>query len=282
MPVWAQPQIMLLGVGASGQSFVGAGDIDTGAFGWWGLRAYSGLKAGTKAANVCNASDVSCVDINTLANGKFDVVTAQASPLSCTSGACTIKTLYDQTGSTNCSSSACDLTQATISLRPTLTFNCLGTTLPCAAFTSTQSLKNTTGITSTQPYTMSAVGERTSSFTSSECLLCAVGGTPSLGFSTTANAVFVVAGTGVSLTGNPDSAFHAIQGLLNGASSILYSDGVSSGTVSAGTSTATTLCVGACTTRFLTGNFVEAGIWPGSLSANFSTMNSNQHTYWGF
>jgi hypothetical protein len=32
----------------------------------------------------------------------------------------------------------------------------------------------------------------------------------------------------------------------------------------------------------ITGTIFEVGIWSSDKSANYATMNSNQHTYWGF
>lgn len=114
-------------------TFQGPGDVlGTGWVLWFGLRAFSAATVGTKAANICNSGDATCADVNTLTNGNFDVTTATGAPLNCggAGGTCTIKTLYDKSGTLSCTT-ACDLTQATIANRPTLVFNCINTTLPC-------------------------------------------------------------------------------------------------------------------------------------------------------
>src|ERR1700733_9426847 len=44
-------------------SYTGPGDVVPGALAWWGLRAYGAATAGTKAINICRASDSTCEDI---------------------------------------------------------------------------------------------------------------------------------------------------------------------------------------------------------------------------
>jgi hypothetical protein len=119
------------GPGGGAPAYSGPGDVTTGWSFWVGLRALSGATAGTKSANICNSGDANCADVNTLANGNFDVATATGAPLRCggTGGTCTIKTLYDKVSTNN-------LTQTTIANRPTLHLNCLNTSLPCADFAS--------------------------------------------------------------------------------------------------------------------------------------------------
>jgi hypothetical protein len=61
--------------GGGGGGYTGPGDIAPGAKAWWGLRAYSAAKRGTRAVNVCNVSDVACVDFNTDATTGTLVIT---------------------------------------------------------------------------------------------------------------------------------------------------------------------------------------------------------------
>lgn len=269
-------------------SYSGPGDIASGALAWWGLRAYSLATAGTKAANVCNASDANCADVNTLANGDFDVSTAQGAPLSCggAGGTCTIKTLYDQSGSLACTGSvACSLTQATIASRPTLTFSCLGA-LPCMTWTSSQVMRSVTnpGWSSShaQPFSGSAVGERTGSFTSFADIVAPSDTQVQLGFANSANSALLYAGSIATATA-ADSAWHALQGLWSGASSVISVDG-SASTVNAGTTGLTGAqqpCMGSCNNG-LTGKSTEAGVWASDISSSFVALSSNQHSYWGF
>jgi hypothetical protein len=64
-----------LGPFASGGGYVGPGDI-VSFTAWWGFRAYSAARAGTKAIRIVRASDSAQSDINSLANGSLDAATA--------------------------------------------------------------------------------------------------------------------------------------------------------------------------------------------------------------
>src|SRR5216684_5005777 len=115
---WSEGRGWLTGAGwlplaKSGVAFVGSGDIVGGWQVWYGLRAFSAAKRGTKAINVCNVSDVACADFLTDATtGALVVTTVGGSD--CSVVVCIIKTLYDQSGALACTG-ACDNTQATIS-----------------------------------------------------------------------------------------------------------------------------------------------------------------------
>lgn len=280
----ANPQQILI---ALGSKYSGPGDVVSGAMAWWGLRAYSNAKAGTKAANICNASDTNCADVNTLTNGNFDVATSQGAPLNCggAGGTCTVKTLYDQSGSTLCiGSTACNLTNTTIANRPTLTFNCVGA-LPCMTWASpTVQVLSSLGLiaTQSQPFSVSAVGERTGAFTSIGDIAGGASNGFQFGFGGSANTALLYAGTITTATA-ADSTLHALQGLANGASSVISVDG-SPTNVSAG---ANTLFSGSVLTmgknnNGLTGLVMEQGLWGSSISSSFSALSINQHAYWGF
>lgn len=264
-------------------TYTGPGDISANATAWWGLRAYSAAQRGTKAANVCIPVDVACADLSTDAiTGKLVISTIGGS--SCAVVTCTIKTLYDQTTGGNCTGT-CDLTQATIATRPVLTLNCVGT-LPCMTFTraSTTSMVSAAyGSTPAQPISASAVGERTATFTSfADMTSGRSGGSVQLGFGNSANTALLFAGTVQTATAN-DSTPHAVQGLYSGVASKLYIDG-SSTTLSAGTNGlggGDGLSIGSGNNA-LDGFVCEAGWWISDTSANFSAMNSNQRSFWGF
>lgn len=270
---------------SGGGAYQGPGDIVSGAIAWWGLRAYSAAKAGTKAASICDVSTgLTCSDVNTLANGNFDVATAAALPQCAT--ACQVATLYDQTGNTNCGGSACDLTQASGALRPTLTFNCQGI-LPCMTWVgaASENLHATNSLSSslTQPFTGTAVGKRTTVVSFADILgeVIAGGGTVQIGFDSSANHALAFAG---SVPGAPpvanDNAMHALNVVFNGASTNLNVDG-GSNTVSAGTNSLPGVCMGNCNNP-LVGKSYEGGWWSGDKSASFASLYGNEHTYWGF
>jgi hypothetical protein len=78
-----------------------------------------------------------------------------------------------------------------------------------------------------------------------------------------------------------DSVWHALQGLI-AATGNVYLDGTSN-TGSPGTPTpgGNTL-IGNGVGGFLTGAVSEAGTIASNASANFSALNSNQHSFWSF
>jgi len=266
----------------SAPPYTGAGDVVTGAYAWAGLRSYSSASRGTKVARVCNASDTNCADINSLSSdGSFDLATAQASPLSCADDACTVKTMYDQSGASSCGG-PCDLTQATIASRPTLKFNC-GASLPCLHFTGTQILESGNMGPYSVPFTYAAVAERTS--VSSTVFF----GTYYARFYFTGSAGTIALINGAEFDGSAtDNAMHSLLGIFNGASSVIVSDGTSSTGDAGATGQLGSDHISFGAAPFgsglnLTGYIREGGIWQiGFSSGQRTSMNSNQHTFWGF
>lgn len=269
-------------------AYVGPGDVVSGARFWYGLRAYSLATAGTAAARICNSGDANCADVNTLANGDFDVATATGAPLNCggAGGTCTIRTLYDQTGGNNCSASTCNLGNATIGNRPTLSFNCIGSK-PCMTFTSASSqvLTAATSLTSTiTPHTYSAVAQTTNTGAARHLIGTNAATATQLGYPATNNTVQGFSGSSRTATASAGS-YHALQAVL-GTSADMNVDGTSTtgNTGTAGLLTAT-ISIGAISgTQFMSGQILEAGGWNNlGFSAGQSTsMSANQRAYWGF
>ena len=276
--------MMLASSAASGGGgYSGPGDVvTTNWIAFNGLRAFSSATRGQKLANVCDAADAHCADMLSDAT-TGNAVVPSSNPNCSSSGNCTVKTLYDQSGSLACASTACDLTQATIANRPTLTIGCTGGKV-CLTFTATQSLSSgSVSPFASQPFSGSLVGERTGNFTTQMIFTGAVGGDVQVAFLSSANTGYVYAGTVASTTVS-DSAFHSIQGVFNNASSVLDVDG-SSSAVSSGVNNFTTgICMSnSCAGGFgITGNIAEVAWWAADKSASFAAMNTNQHTYWGF
>lgn len=134
-----------------------------------------------------------------------------------------------------------------------------------------------------QSYTLSAVGERTGSTSSFSDILGNSDTSPQLGFSNSTNTALQFAGSVATATAN-DNIFHAMNAIYNGASSTFYIDG-SSNSVSAGTDPITSANAFNLGTgnNALTGNIAEVGVWSSAFSGGqLSSMNSNQHSYWGF
>jgi hypothetical protein len=197
---------------------------------------------------------------------------------------CTGKVFYDQMGGGQCGGN-CDISNSTIGNRPILTINCIGS-LPCLTFASANSQTIKRGAPNTfaaqaQPFTISVVGFETTNVTGG--LLTASGGIGTSFRSTPAIGVRATTDFNVSIA---SSTWYAIQGIANGASSILYINGASNsgsaGTV--GYASGNNPQMGTDDfNEFLNGNIVEGGIWGiGFSSGQQSSMNSNQRTYWGF
>lgn len=265
-------------------SYTGPGDVRTSAMAFWAFRAYSAAQAAAlvKSVQLCTASDALCTDIRVTSAGGLNASDITAS--GCGSiNTCTIKILYDQSGANNCAG-PCDLSQTIIASRLTFTNNAIGS-LPCMADAGAGSLVNTTNFagTLTQPFTVSMVAERTAAFTSFNAAFGSGTGARH-GFSNSANTILNFEGS-IATASASDSVFHAVQNTANGASSVIYVDG-SSSTVSSGSNTLTTsLGVGIApgTSNVLNGNVCEVGLWTGAFSGgDNASMNSNQHTYWGF
>lgn len=213
-----QPNIAQLQPAPSGAAYSGPGDVQgTGWVWWFGLRAFSAATAGTKAANICNSGDATCNDVNTLANGNFDVATATGAPLNCggAGGTCTVKILYDKSGGTNCTT-ACNFTQATPASRPILVFNCINTTLPCIRWSSATTAMTTPAMTGTftQPFSASFVYKNTAAGFSDYVSL---GGQVAINLAVSTNTLTVYAGS-FPTTASTDGVFHSVQATWNNSS----------------------------------------------------------------
>jgi hypothetical protein len=290
-------QMTLLGAGkattAVPPTFTGAGDLSlTGIQAYWGLRAFTSATRGNKLINACNSTggvDVGCGDMFSDATTGI-LVSATISGITCPGANCTVKTIYDNSGQTFCTPGACDLTQATVSQRPTLGISGLNS-LPCMQFTagSNTFLANSVnyntvqaGAITAQPFTVSYVAVRTSGVAYMDAFASGAG--VQAGFDTTANKVFVYAGSNLPTATATDGVFHAVQTIWNGASSVLYVDGSSTTTASTpGTnSLGITLSIGG-SSSLLTGCVAEVSLWNAAFSgANNSTMNTNQHSTSGW
>jgi len=276
---------MMMGVGKAaavgGCSYTGPVDVVAGPTILYSTRAASTATCGNKLMNVCNVSDVACGDLSSSAStGKMVISTIGGS--NCSIVTCTIKTWYDLSGNAN------DTTQSTIASRATFTVSCQNSQ-PCATCAGSCIYASGSAISTTQPFTMISYAERTGATTSLNSIARSVTTTIILEFTTSANQAGITAGTLATATAS-DNAFHSINAVANGASSLLSIDGATA-TVSANTNamSAKVFCVGtgnnACTSAAsgLNGNLTEVGIWgsTGFTTSNLTSMNTNQATFWG-
>jgi hypothetical protein len=100
----AHAQMLLTGAGSSksggGGVFTGVLDIVPTAVAGWGLRAPSAAYATGlgKLANICTPSDALCADVNSDANGNFNLAGTPSLTCNNSTSICTIKTFYDLSG----------------------------------------------------------------------------------------------------------------------------------------------------------------------------------------
>lgn len=275
-------------------------DINGAAYAFWstrcGAKTYAGnLMDVTDSATgnttgtrlQCSAGGV----ISSLVSGAAcTFVTGNAcSPLATTCAtACNVRTVYDQSGATNCTT-ACDATQATNASRPTLTQNCQNGKI-CLTVAATTMSTSALSAAQAQPLTGSFVATRTGS---TAAVMNAMGGSGAniqLGFSNAASTLSMFGGGAFAATAAlyTEAIPHAVQGVFNGASSAIFIDGAA-GTLSVnpGATGFTTgggeiLGLAGCPCNALTGKWFEDGWWAGDKSANNFAMNSSQRIYWNF
>lgn len=279
--------------------YTGPGDVVAAAIAWWGARcytaAYSGLVADiTDAATgnttgtrlQCSSGTVSAL----VSASACTFVTGNACSALATTClvSCNVVTLYDQSGNTNCSAAACNITQATNANRPIFTQSCNGA-LPCIKFVNASNTTLTSGsLTSTAtPITFSLV----SSFSTAVGFAAVMGGfgnPPFFGLSNdnTPEIQIFTQGSALTLTSSIVTGLppQAVQAVFNGASSNLVVNATSnSGSLNTGNNLSGPLTIGA--DGFgdaYTGDFFEGGIWGIAFnSTQQSNMCHNQFSYWG-
>jgi len=283
-----------LDAAAAPPAYTGPGDVISGAAAFWGLRGYTAAFSGA-VANICDAATgATCADA-TWAAGVLTLPTIGGSPCDNSVNICQVKTLYDQSGALACAgSTACDLTQATAALRPTLVVagaanGCPATSFPCMAFVraSTQCLLKATSYTRVQPISVIFTGIRTGNTTLAQQVVAANSAALAIGWTTSADTIRISAGTGVNQASVVDNSWHAVQGIWSSSVGAISADGTTTTTNNgANAFSSSSLVLGAqnttCTTSALDGKLVEAGIWPADITASIAALNSNAHSYWGF
>lgn len=290
-----------ISVSGGGGGYTGPGDVVSGAVAWWGLRCYRNAYSG----NVADLTDTSTGNTTgTRLQCSSGTVSALVSGSACTfvtgnacssiavtcAVSCNILTLYDQSGANNCTSTACDLTQSINASRPLFAASGLGgrPTLNCNSGSGVLVSNNALGGSVPGPYTISAVAERVSGSTVDYPLIVGSATTVFGAFFDVHTAGNVAMYTGALIPTAPaaDNAFHAAQFIFNSSSSAFYVDGTASGAVDTGNTDdypGQQFAFCATGVQTLTGFVQEAGLWSvGFSSGQQSSMNSNQHAYWGF
>jgi len=254
-------------------SYVGPGDIVSGAAAFYGLRAYNAAYAtgSNKAINVRRSSDNTAMDILILSNGNLDVATA----MTFANGSnLFITEWYDQTGNGN------HMVQATAGTQPQLLLTGANG-LPTVSANGSQNLATSGSPASgATVYTIVAVAERTGAFTSFGSVLSTSTGAF---FDNATNAVTLYAGTLAVVGVASDSVLHAMQFIANDPSSFIDVDGANTPTGSSGG-----IAFGSPASLFnggslpATADISEAGIYAAAFnSTQVANMWANQKAYWG-
>lgn len=288
-------------------AYSGPGDVVSGAFAWWGLRAYNNALASsgvstTPAIDVLGVTTVTSCTIFLKGDGTggLDLTTAGAGGIGnqCASGAttfctvtntsCTISKMYDQSGGLQCAGSPCHLFQTTAASQPGLTFNCQNG-FPCVTGTSVAGqylCASAASTTTAQPLTLVGAVKPTS---------IPSGSTVVVGTHTGSIQVTLVAGPLWRMfAGTPQTVATSLNvwtsliGVFNGASSTFDING-SATTVNPGTgsiSAGLKLClfgISNVANTELIGNGAEGGFWSSAFnSTQYGNMNSNIRSYWAF
>jgi len=269
-------------------SYRGPGDIVAGAFGWWGLRAYSLAKAGTVAINLRRDSDNATLDFRTRSNGSLDV-SSIASWLGAANAFVT--KLYDQTGNGN------DLIQATGANQPSLILSGFGSfpTMRFGAVT-TNWLITASGYSISQPYTVSFIAKRTTFDSSYHAVFSSYNEGGQLGdmecdFDNASGFMGAWGDTATELQlPASENVFHSGEAVFNTASSIFCLDGTNAlgaggnGAIGGGVGGPGKFSMGMLQphgSESLIGDIFECGFWTSAFSlSQVAAVNSNKRSYW--
>lgn len=264
-------------------TFQGPGDIVSGATIWGSCaRVYQASLAST-ATSLCDLVDSAApsVVICTLrgsATGFVDLagtyctgsVAPSAKCAAATGAVCNISKIYNQTGGVTGWSST------TAANQPQLLFSALNG-LPGIQSASPRNFPSA-AITQAAPISFSFVYERTGSFTTIGNVLSIGGGSILVGAAVAVNTAQLNA---LTATGVADSVFHASQNIENGASSVIYIDGITtSGNAGSTGLSANTLNLETSNGAGagLVGVVMEVGMWPVAFTpTQYGNLNTNQH-----
>ena len=267
----------------SSASYVGPGDITSGAIAFLSAgRAYNAayaaitgsladLVAAGNGAVVCTLKALTTGFVN-LTSSACSGSTPAAACAAANGGSCKVTKLYDQTGTGN------HVVQATLANMPALTFSAQNG-LPCPAGTNNASmnLESAGTISQAAPYSITVVGEHTSS---SIGRAISNDAQQTMGW-TAANTATVNNGSTVSLT-VADNAFHALLAVASATAPLFAADSsANTSTSSNGSQTLSSniyfMSRGGAQ-GLLSGFVCEAGIWPADLNSSYQAMLANMRS----
>lgn len=256
-------------------SYAGPGDVVSGAYVWYGLRAYNAAYAtgSNPALDIVDQAGANQLTVNILSDGRLDVASISAWVSANSVSTIKVKRWYDQIGSRH-------LDQATLTNMPVLNLTGFGS-LPAIVTNGTvpQGMIAAGGnLVKAQPITYSLVyiydgreGEAVAHF-----------GTF---INTRSGDLKVRAGNNPSAVTAANGSWHAIQGIVNTTSSALYVDGAGTTGISAGSSapnSGITLNVN-IDFQAPSNKYAEFGIWDIAFNGTQAgDMNTNQHGTSGY
>ena len=267
---------------ASAPAYQGPGDIVASAKAWGSCaRVYTAAQAST-STSLCDLVAVTggaaVCTLRATASGFVDLAasycagtTPAAACAAASGGSCKVSKVYDQTGG------GYHPVQATLASMPALTFSAVGG-LPCTTYAGAQSLVSASSFSGTQPQTYSAVALRSTVQFGGIVGLDVSGHVGLFGTGTT-DTWAGYAGSVASFTAT-DNAYHAVQFIINGASSASYLDGSSTTGLTAGSQSSGSFSFGLQNGAFFAGSICEGGWWDNNAFSlgNQSAMNANQHS----
>lgn len=281
-------QVPLTGAGRAGPAgggggYTGPGNVQPGAFAWWGFRAYD-LTAATTHQNVvklCGSTGLSgtCVTVTANTNGTITLPAAGACGSNCT----LVATLYDQSRANNCSG-PCDATQTTAANMPNLNTTGVISMLTQNGFGGLI-LSTSAAITLTQPYSLSSVASPVVASSSGGMLFMQNDSTGAgVGFNSVSAGVLIngnISGAFQSTNSATQAVYTTLQFLISNvaSSSIIDLDGTNTlGTASSFTWAGDALSFTGPNSPNEVG-LMEFGVWNSNISANFGALRTNQQAY---
>jgi len=273
----------------SAPNYVGPGDLISGALGFWAFRAYSGATIGNPVVVLVRDSDLATRTFYSQSNGYLNLT-----EISNWGGAANlyVKQLYNQAASSPSLSHAIFVSPAND--LPLYLTNALGTN-PAAHYVTATGLQLDTSadiqsgggnVTQNQPFNLLAVARRTGSLTTPNCIFGLGNAAVELYFNNSEAAIIISAGAVTCKIAAADNAWHAIQAVVNGASSVIGADGATVTADAGAANISAQLLVEGRTAGVdsLTGDVIELGLWPGPAwnATQIAAMNGNQRGSWSF
>lgn len=269
--------------GSAPAGYVGPGDLTASAVWWGGLRAYNAAYAtgSNPAIDIVDQAGANLLTVNILSTGYLDTASIATWVTAHTVTTIKVTKIYDQTGG------ASHAVQFVLASMPSLVISPTGITAGKAAMffasASSQQIVTPGSVVVNQPFTMSAVANRTTTQVSIRgAVMSFAGGAVRFGYSSNANTFYQYAGSGLNDFGtSANNTWFGLQAFFNGASSLVNVNGVNTATNNPGAGGSSgALAIGVTGGGdFMDGYIAEVGVWSGSVSAS---MGSNQQSNWGF